>query len=127
MVLLDTDVMVDLLREHVPAVRWLDSLDEEILLPGFVVMELIQGCASRAEQRRLQKALAGYRVIWPSPEMCDEAISVFAQHHLSHSLGIIDAPIGQLAISLELPLQTFNHKHYSAIPNLRLEQPYSRS
>lgn len=34
MILLDTDVMVDLLRQYPPAVTWLDSLgEEEIILP----------------------------------------------------------------------------------------------
>ena len=42
MVLLDSDVMIDLLRDHPMAVAWLDSLDDEILLPGFVVMELLR-------------------------------------------------------------------------------------
>jgi len=50
MILLDTDVMVDLLRQYPTAVAWLDSLgDDEVVLPGYVVMELIQGCSSKAE------------------------------------------------------------------------------
>jgi len=50
MILLDTDIMIDLLRNYPPAVVWLRSLgDEEIALPGFVVMELIQGCRNKAE------------------------------------------------------------------------------
>jgi len=58
MVLLDSDVLVDLLRQLGPAVAWLDTLgDGEIMLPGFVVMELMQGCANRAEQARLETAL----------------------------------------------------------------------
>jgi len=66
---------VDLLRQYAPAVAWLNSLDDtEILLPGFVVMELIQGCRTQAEQRRLQKALAPYGVIWPPPDICDAAL-----------------------------------------------------
>jgi len=41
MILLDTDVIVDLLRQYPPVVAWLDSLGEErITLSGFVVMEL---------------------------------------------------------------------------------------
>ena len=46
MILLDSDVMIDLLRQHLPAMKWFDALDdeEELLLPGYVVMELIQGC-----------------------------------------------------------------------------------
>ena len=119
--------MVDLLRLHQPAVAWLDALDdEEILLPGFVVMELTQGCRTQADQKRLQKALAPYGVIWPPPDVCDEALKVFARFYLSHSLGIIDALIGQLAVSLDLPLFTFNQKHYAAIAGLRVVQPYAR-
>ena len=36
MMILDSDIMIDLLRQHPPAVAWLDSLgEEEIILPGF--------------------------------------------------------------------------------------------
>jgi predicted nucleic acid-binding protein len=123
----DTDVVVDLLRQYAPAVAWLNGLeDTEILLPGFVVMELIQGCRTQAEQKRLQKALAPYGVIWPAADVCDLALAVFARFYLSHSLGIIDALIGQLAVSLDLPLYSFNQKHYLAIPGLRVIQPYPK-
>jgi len=43
MILLDTDVMVDILRGYEPAKEWLASV-EEIGVPGLVAMELIQGC-----------------------------------------------------------------------------------
>ena len=125
MILLDTDVMIDLLRQYPPAVAWLDSLgDEEIVLPGYVVMELIQGCNSKAEQEKLEKELGAFSTTWPPPEVCDEALAVFSRYYLSHSLGIIDALIGQLAVSLGLPLHTFNQRHYAAILNLRTVQPY---
>ena len=128
MVLLDSDVMVDLLRQFAPALAWLDTLgDDEILLPGFVVMELIQGCESKAQQAQLEKALEPFTVVWPTSEGCDDALGIFARFHLSHNLGIIDALIGQLAVSLDLPLQTFNQKHYAIVPGLKLAQPYSKS
>ncbi|MBN1579385.1 MAG: hypothetical protein JXA89_01685 [Anaerolineae bacterium] len=39
MILLDSDVMIDLLRQYPPAAKWFDTLDEdeELLLPGYVV------------------------------------------------------------------------------------------
>lgn len=127
MILLDTDVMIDLLRQYPPAVAWLDSLgEEEIVLPGFVVMELIQGCRSKAEQEKVERELGAYGVAWPSPETCNEALSVFAGYHLSHGIGILDALIGQMAVALNLPLHTFNQKHYMAIPNLRTVQSYEK-
>jgi len=127
MVILDTDVMIDLLRQYPPAVTWLESLgDEEVALPGFVVMELVQGCGNKAEQEQVERKLVGYSLIWPSPETCDAALSVFARFYLSHGLGILDAVIGQMAVALNLPLHTFNQKHYAAIPDLKTLQPYEK-
>ncbi len=52
MILLDTDVLVDVLRAHAPALAWLNQLDESVVgLPGFVALELIQGCRNRREQQ----------------------------------------------------------------------------
>lgn len=42
MLLIDTDVMIDVLRNHTPAMTWLQALgNEQIGLPGLVVMELL--------------------------------------------------------------------------------------
>lgn len=127
MILLDTDVMIDLLREYRPAVDWLDSLgEEEVVLPGFVVMELIQGCRNKSEQEKVERELLGYDVRWPLPETCNKALSVFVSMHLSQGLGAIDALIGQMAVDLNLSLYTFNQKHYSGIPKLKTVQPYEK-
>jgi predicted nucleic acid-binding protein len=127
MILLDTDVMIDLLRRYPPAVAWLESLgDEEILLPGFVVTELLQGCRNKAEQEKLAKEFQPYAVTWPAPEACNEALAVFASAYLSHGLGMLDALIGQATIALHIPLHTFNDKHYAAVPRLQTVQPYTK-
>jgi predicted nucleic acid-binding protein len=124
-IVVDTDVMVDVLREHPPAIAWLASLgDEEIILPGFVFMELLQGCRNRREHRTLEERLTGFQVAWPEPHQSDEALRVFARLHLRHRIGIIDALSGQLAVSLNLPLHKFNQRHYVAIPHLQTVQPY---
>lgn len=119
--------MIDLLRQHLPAVEWLDSLgEEEIILPGFVVMELLQGCQNKAEQIKVISILSDFEVVWPLPETCETALQVFAQYHLSHGLGLLDALIGQTAVALNLPLHTFNRKHYATIPNLITISPYRK-
>jgi predicted nucleic acid-binding protein len=79
--------MIDLLRQHPPAVAWLDSLgEEEIILPGFVVMELLQGCSNKTEQAKVEKVLIGFEIVWPFPETCEAALEVFARYHLSHGV-----------------------------------------
>ena len=128
MILLDSDVMIDLLRQYPPAMRWFDALndEEELLLPGYVVMELIQGCRNKAEQEKVQRELATYGVVWPAPSDCDKALSIFTEYHLSQNAGLLDALIGQIAVALRVPLYTFNQKHYRFIPELRTIQPYEK-
>jgi len=119
--------MIDLLRRHQPAVAWLDSLgEEEIILPGFVVMELLQGCRNKIEQAQVEQVLTGFDTVWPLPETCEAALEIFASSHLSHGIGMLDALIGQTAVALDLPLYTFNRKHYAAIPNLTTVTPYNK-
>ncbi len=127
MILLDTDVVVDLLRRVPQAVAWFDSLaDEELVLPGFVAMELIQGCRSRAELKVLQDGIRDMLVVWPSPEVCDGALHTYSASRFSHGVGLIDALVGQLAASLDLPLHTFNRKHYAGVAHLKMVAPYQR-
>ena len=127
MIIMDTDVVIDFLRQYPPAVEWLMTLgDEEIALPGYVAMELIQGCSNKTELRKLEQFIATFEVAWPSADVCDEALKVFSQYSLSHNLGLLDTLIGQTAIALGLPLHTFNQKHYAAIPGLETVQPYQR-
>ena len=66
MILLDTDVMIDILRRHQPALLWLDSLDSEVTgLSGLVAMELLQGCRNRLEQQHVERILQRYVLYWP--------------------------------------------------------------
>jgi predicted nucleic acid-binding protein len=70
--------------------------------------------------------LKRYDTAWPSPDTCEAAVAVFAQFHLSHGFAIINALICKMAVALDVPLYTFNRKHYAAIPGLKIVQPYSR-
>lgn len=128
MLLLDTDIMIDVLRRYPPALAWLTSLGTtQLALPGYVVMELIQGCRNQAEQDQVERALSAYQIVWPSTAACDAALGSFSQFRLRHSLGIIDALIAHTAIERGAPLHTFNQKHYDPIPGLSTVQPYTRS
>lgn len=91
MILLDSDVMIDLLRQFP------------------------------------QRGLAVYGVVWPSADDCNRALEVFAQYRLSHNAGLLDTLIGQIAVALNVPLCTFNQKHYRFVPGLQTTQPYERN
>lgn len=125
---LDTDVMVDVLRNYQPAVKWLKSLGADpVLLSGFVIMELYQGCQNRVEHDKVEKVLAGCKVVWPSEDVCNRALSDFVEHHLSSGIGMLDVLIGWTAVSLGVTLHTFNEKHYRVIPGITVKEPYPRT
>ena len=125
MILLDTDVMVDVLRGYEPAKEWLE-LVQEIGVPGLVVMELLQGCQNSREQRQLEKALSEYPLYWPDEDDCNRALASFSSHHLSDNIGLLDALIAETAIGVNADLATFNVKHYRVLKGLRSLQPYKR-
>lgn len=75
MLLLDTDVMIDVMREHEPALQWIGDMSvKDVVLPGYVAMELIQECRDKAELHTLRSEIEQYRIIWPQPETCDRAL-----------------------------------------------------
>jgi predicted nucleic acid-binding protein len=124
---LDTDVLVDVIRGYQPALAWLTSLhSDEFQIPGFVVLELIQGARNRREMIRLLTTVRTLPVYWPTVAESEHAVDLCSQYILSHNLDPFDALIAASVLGQRGMLCTFNVRHFRAIPNLMLEQPYSR-
>jgi predicted nucleic acid-binding protein len=127
MILLDTDVMIDVLRAYAPALAWLNGLgDAPVGLPGLVALELVQGCRNRVEQQRIEKLLTPFKLYWPTAADSDRALHDFLRLHLKGGIGLLDTLIAETAIGLGVPLATFNARHYRAIRTLTTQQPYRR-
>ena len=118
MTLLDSDILVDVLRGHAPAVAWFSDLDTVPSVPGLVVMEL-RGPRGRGRHEPLP-------VVWPTEADCDRALADFKRFRLSHNLGLLDALIAACAVGRSVALSTFNAKHYAAIADLVVDQPYRK-
>lgn len=127
MIVVDTDVMVDVLRSYPPATQWIASLADQIVIPGFVAMELLAGCRDLSEQKRVERMIRPFPITWPSQETLNSALLLFARHRLGHGVSMLDAIIGQTAHDLGFPLASFNRKHYSVIHGLKTVQLYSRT
>ena len=126
MYLLDTDVLIDIQREYAPALTWFAALADLPVVPGLVVMELIQDAQNARQIRQALKLVAPLSVVWPTAADCQRALADFTAYHLSNSLGLLDALIAACAIGLSAALCTFNVKHYRVVPGLTMFQPYSR-
>lgn len=126
MLLLDTDILIDIQRGHPPAVSWFESLNELPSIPGLVAMELIQDASNSQQVRKALKLVAPLPIVWPTEVDCYHAFSTFTAYHLSDNLGLVDSLIGACAVGLSATLCTFNVKHYKVVPGLSMEQPYAR-
>lgn len=124
--LVDTDVLIDVLRGHPPALAWFSSLNEIPAVPGFVVMELIQGSNNARQVRQVLSLVSPLPIVWPTAADCNRALTNFQTLHLSHGLGLLDALIASCAVGLSAALLTVNAKHYRAVPAIAIQQPYRR-
>ena len=126
MLLLDTDVMIDLQRAYPPAVAWYGALSEQLALPGLVVMEMIQLARNKKQVLKALKFVSKFPVIWPTEADCQSALANFSVHHVSHRLGLLDSLIAACATGVSATLCTFNLKHFKVIPQLVTLQPYAK-
>ena len=125
--LLDTDILIDILRNYPPARRW--ARENEALRIGIPVvarMEIIQGARNQSELHTLIRQLDAYTTLYLETEDSIQALKWFEQFHLSHGVGLLDCFIAATARRLQNPLCTFNSKHYSPFEDVHLLAPYPR-
>jgi predicted nucleic acid-binding protein len=122
--MVDSDVMIRFLRGFSDAQAWFLHHHADIVLPGYVAIELINGCHNKREMALLQNLLESLKIVWLKPAQAVIALEVFESVHLKNKIGILDVLIGQTAVQESLTLYTFNHKHYKVIPNITVAKPY---
>ena len=70
MLVLDTDVLIDVQRGHAAALGWFAILTVLSSVPGFFVMELIQGAKNTQQVRDELRMTAPLPTIWPTSTDC---------------------------------------------------------
>jgi predicted nucleic acid-binding protein len=123
--LLDTSILIDVLRGYKPARDWVNSIPEAVQFVSVVTAaELFSGCHNRAEQRAVERELALYQVVWLDEDTSQTALQFYQRFHLSHGVGFLDCLIAATAIALGLRLTTLNLKHFAPFSDLQVERPY---
>src|SRR5688572_29607871 len=119
MLFLDTDIIVDVTRKHPPAIAWLNAnASETMAASGFSLLELLAGTRSATEQQRVEREVGQFQIIWLSAPGCDAAVQTYRRLRLSHGIGVFDTLIAATAVELNVPLHTFNIKHFQHVPGL---------
>lgn len=120
--LIDTDVLVWMIRGHAGAAARLQALTPW-RISAVTYMELAQGCRDKQELARVKKGLAvGQAEILPlNTAISDRAMQLVDAYALSHGMQLGDALIAATALEHGATVLTSNAKHFSAVDGLPVE------
>jgi predicted nucleic acid-binding protein len=119
MPLLDTSVLIPILRKNETALAWLESVATEPKMSVISLTELYLGARRQREEKDLVEL---ERRVPPLPVNRDVAVraGVFIRHYgASHSVEMQDALIAATAEHHGLRLATLNVKHFPMFPKLK--------
>jgi predicted nucleic acid-binding protein len=122
LVLVDTDILIDVGRGDPNAVAYLEDLESQNSVGISVVtqMELLVGCANKREQRAVERFIRRFTIFSLSEAISDEAVFLLQKYKLSHGLLIADALIAATTIVQGASLASKNQKDYRFIADLAL-------
>ncbi len=121
--LIDTSIVVDLLRGYEPAQSWFVE-QQSLGISQAVWLEIIEGAQN---QRSLQAALRLLRRFDQIEITSDDmawAIRNLTQFKLSHNIDAFDCLIAASCQRFNLPLYTRNLKHFAPLIPPLVRQPY---
>jgi predicted nucleic acid-binding protein len=121
--LLDTAIIVDLLRSYSPAQNWILG-QKDLGTSSAVWLEIIQGAHNNRELRAALRLLRSFDRVDPTPEDFAWTIQMGVQFRLSHNIGSIDCLIASTSYRLQIPLYTPNLKHFAFLLGPLAQKPY---
>lgn len=103
--LLDTDVIIEYLRERPKAVEYVENLESELYV----------GVKGRREEEALEKFLLAFDVLPVMREIARLGGSYRREYGSSHGTGLADALIAATAKKRGVGLSSFNRKHFPMV------------
>jgi predicted nucleic acid-binding protein len=123
--ILDTSILIDLLRAFPPATDWFSGLGRQrVAITPVVWMETIQGASNREKRSQAMRFLRQFAIEHPTEDDNRWAMRQLAAFNLSHGVQLQDAMIASVAARLGVPLYTTNLKHFLPLPSVNAKKPY---
>lgn len=121
--LLDTAIVVDILRGYPPAVEWL-AQQAALGVSTAVWLEVVEGATNRQAERTALHLLHRFERVEVTAEDVDWALRQLMRFHLSHGLDAMDCLIASASHRLAITLFTRNLKHFSPLLGHHAQKPY---
>lgn len=121
--LVDTCILIDLLRGKIEAIDFVSGLDAAPALSAVTVTELVAGCKNVRERRQVDRLLLHYVVHNITLDIASMAGEFVRQYGRSHGTDPIDALIAATAKAHGQALATLNLKHFPMFAGLMRPYP----
>lgn len=121
---LDTDIIIEYLRERPKAVEYVENLESELFVSAITVAELYAGVKGKGEEKALGRFLSAFEVLPVTKETARLGGDYRRTYGPSHGTGLAEASIAAAVEDLGLEFVTFNRKHFPMVS--RLTVPYGR-
>ncbi len=121
--LLDTSVIVDMLRGYPPAQSWYLEQDNLGVCQA-VWLEIIEGNTDNRSRRDALRLLKRFELVEVTTHDVAWAVEKLLIFNLSHNIDGYDCMIAAVAHRLHLPLYTRNMKHFAPLVGKLAIKPY---
>ena len=111
-VLIDTDILVDLLRGNARARTLLEENEDRQVIASITVAELYAGSRNKKEAGAIAALIGLFEVIALDDAIAESAGLIRRRYGASHGTGLADAIIAATALAADAQLATRNRKHY---------------
>lgn len=122
--LLDTDVIIEYLRDRPKAIEYFENLESELFVSSISVAELYAGVKGKREEETLERFLAAFDVLPMTKEVARLGGNYRREYGPSHGTGLADALIAATVEKHSVEFASFNRKHFPMVSKLTV--PYER-
>jgi predicted nucleic acid-binding protein len=124
LLVVDTDVLIDYLRDQADAVAFLEGCAQPLALSVVSVAELYVGVRDGEERRRLDAFTAAFDALPLEQEAAVQAGLWRRQYGRSHGTGLADALIAASVATAGGTLATLNRRHFPMLADVLV--PYAK-
>lgn len=123
--LIDTDVLIDYLRDYPEAVSYVEARQEHLFISVVTVAELYAGVREGEERTRLEHFLRAFEIVPLDLHLAIQGGLYRRDYNKSHNVGLADALIAATAAQRQVPLVTLNRKHFPMLQDVIVPSQYA--
>lgn len=124
LLVIDTDVLVDYLRDQPQAVAFLEGTEQPLATSAITVAEMYAGVRDGEERQRFDAFVAAFAVLPLDRQPAQRAGLWRRQYGPSHGICLADALIAASAEAAGATLVTLNRRHFPMLAEVLV--PYAK-